>query len=353
MEIGSLRRGRVSPASDAPDDRQGGRLHDFESWLQFVSVVVHCLPFSKRRGLPTNQSKFDVPGRTSGLFVTQEIKGVASSEMDTDHWITAVLALRKAKRVVIFTGAGVSAESGIPTFRDADGFWHRFPPEQFAQWSGLRRMLLTDRRRVAEFVLNVIEPIANAEPNRAHRAIVEIERHVPTTVVTQNFDGLHQSAGSETVYEIHGSLLEVIDVATGEVVHHIQRQDLKVIAKSLHDYVQRRSSLFKLMTALRRYYPFDWRGRNRPNLVLFGDSLAEPAWSNAPDAVLNCDLLLSVGTSLSVYPAAHLPAQAKGKGATVVGIGPQKNAGCWLEGKAGDILEKLVTAAFPSVGQAT
>ena len=269
--------------------------------------------------------------------------------MDTDHWITAVLALRRARRVVVFTGAGVSAESGIPTFRDADGFWYRFPPEQFAQWSGLRRMLLTNRRRVAEFVYNVVKPIAEADPNGAHRAIAEIERHIPaTTVVTQNFDGLHQQAGSKNVCEIHGSLLEIVDVATAEVVHRLQRSDLTTIVELLQGYIDRRLSLLKLISGLRRCYPLDWRGRNRPNLVLFGDALAEPAWRNAAIAAEDCDLFLSVGTSGSVFPAALLPSQAEAARATVIHIGPQKMQGCWLEGKAEEVLLKLVTTAFPA-----
>src|SRR5580704_14259771 len=124
--------------------------------------------------------------------------------MDTDNWITAVLALRKARNVVVFTGAGISAESGIPTFRDADGFWQRFPPEQFATWSGLLRTALTRPQLVAEFVLNVVEPVAKAAPNAAHRAVAELQKYAKTSVVTQNIDGLHQSAGSTHVHEIHG-----------------------------------------------------------------------------------------------------------------------------------------------------
>src|SRR5262249_190994 len=139
--------------------------------------------------------------------------------MDTDHRITAVLALRNARRLVVFTGAGVSAESGIPTFRDAGGFWTRFPPEKFATWDGLLRTALTHPRLLAEFVLNVVAPIAEAQFNPAHTAISQIGQHVPTTVVTQNIDGLHQAAGSHDVLEIHGSLLEVIDVESGEIVH--------------------------------------------------------------------------------------------------------------------------------------
>src|SRR5215469_11640115 len=135
--------------------------------------------------------------------------------MDTDSWIAAVLALRKARRVVVFSGAGISADSGIPTFRDADGFWQRFPPERFATWGGLLDTALTEPRSVAEFVLNVVEPIAKAETNAGHLAVAQLDRRVETTVVTQNIDGLHQAAGSQDVLEIHGSLLEVVDASSG------------------------------------------------------------------------------------------------------------------------------------------
>src|SRR5262245_58965645 len=162
--------------------------------------------------------------------------------MNSDNLITAVLALRKARRVVVYTGAGVSAESGIPTFRDAEGFWQRFPPEQFAQWSGLFTMVFSETRRVAEFILNVVEPIAMAKPNAAHLAIAGLERHVPTIVVTQNIDGLHQAAGSKEVHEIHGSLWEVVDVSTGRLVHRFSSDQLTAIADALRAYTEERES---------------------------------------------------------------------------------------------------------------
>lgn len=199
--------------------------------------------------------------------------------MNTDNWITAVLALRKAKHVVVFTGAGISAESGIPTFRDADGFWQRFPPEQFATWTGLLRTALTRPQLVAEFVLNVVEPIAKASPNAGHLAVAELEKHVKTSVVTQNIDGLHQSAGSTDVHEIHGSLLEVVDTSTAQVIRRFERNDLAQIAETLRQYATHQISLFSLLRQLRKEYPFDWLGRHRPNLVLFGDAMAEPAWT--------------------------------------------------------------------------
>src|SRR4029077_4353386 len=125
--------------------------------------------------------------------------------MNSENWIAPVLALKKGKHVVAFTGAGISAESGIPTFRDADGFWQRFPPEKFASWKGLLQTAITNPYSVAEFVLNVVEPIAKASANAGHQAVAELQRHVKTTVVTQNIDGLHQSSGSQNVLQIHGS----------------------------------------------------------------------------------------------------------------------------------------------------
>lgn len=266
--------------------------------------------------------------------------------MDTDNWITAVLALRKAKRVVVFTGAGMSAESGIPTFRDADGFWQRFPPEQFASWGGLLQTALTSPHSVAEFVLNVAEPIAKAEANAGHRAVAELDRRVNTTVVTQNIDGLHQLAGSRDVLEIHGSLLEVVDVSARKLVRRLHRDDLQRIAETLGKYASKEISLFSLLRELRRAYPLDWRGRHRPNLVLFGDAMAEPAWSKACRVARDCDLFLSVGTSGAVYPAAMLPMDAAEAGATLICVDPQPSDGCWLRGTAADTVPKLVSDAF-------
>jgi NAD-dependent protein deacetylase/lipoamidase len=266
--------------------------------------------------------------------------------MNTDNWITAVLALRKAKRVVVFTGAGISAESGIPTFRDADGFWQRFPPEQFATWAGLLRTALTRPQQVAEFVLNVVDPIAKATPNAAHQAVAVLGQHVKTSVVTQNIDGLHQSAGSTDVHEIHGSLLEVFDTSTRSVIRRLERHDLAQIAETLRKYASHQSSFLSLLRQLRLEYPFEWLGRHRPNLVLFGDAMAEPAWTTACRIVEECDLLLSVGTSRAVYPAAMLPDWAAGAGATVVTVDPQPNSDCPLAGNAGVILPKLISDAF-------
>lgn len=267
--------------------------------------------------------------------------------MSIDHWITAVISLRQARRVVVFTGAGVSAESGIPTFRDDGGFWQTFPPEQFASWSGLREVALSRPRQLAEFLRDVIEPIARAVPNPAHLAIAQLADHVDTTVVTQNVDGLHQAAGSITVHEIHGSLLEVVQTPSGKIVQRLTREELQQISDHLDRYARGEASLISLGWQLSRVFPLGRYDQYRPNVVLFGDALTEPAWTLANAAVDACDLLLMIGTSTAVYPAALLPQQAMEAGARVITIDPQPGIGCWLEGTAADIAPRLLHDAFP------
>src|SRR5262249_43419981 len=133
--------------------------------------------------------------------------------------------LRHAGRVAVFTGAGVSAESDIPTFRDEDGLWKEFPPEQFACWPGLLKCVARYPRRLAEFLIAVLAPVAVARPNSGHAAIAMLEKRVTTTVITQNIDALHQEAGSTRVREIHGSLLKVANLG-GRTLARLSRKDL-------------------------------------------------------------------------------------------------------------------------------
>ena len=106
---------------------------------------------------------------------------------------------------------------------------------------------------------------------------------------------------------MHGSLQEVVDTSTGSIVRRFERQELIGIAETLRRYASSESSIFSLGMELSKQYPFDWLGRHRPNLVMFGDAMAEPAWTTAQHAVENCDVLITVGTSAEVYPAALLP----------------------------------------------
>jgi len=254
--------------------------------------------------------------------------------------------LRRAREVVVFTGAGASAESGVPTFRDDAGFWQEFPPEEFAHWKGLLATALVRPRRLAEFVYAVLGPIAAAEPNAGHRAIAAVEKHTRVTVVTQNIDGLHQEAGSSRVLEVHGSLLEIAS-RRGRVLRVLSRARLRRIVAGVGRARRGWLALPRLLAALRGFYGLGLRGFHRPNVVLFGDAMAEPAWTLAQEACRKCDLMIQVGCSLAVWPAALLPQAAKAAGARVIAIDPAAGEGdLWLPGTAAERLPALVQAAF-------
>lgn len=266
-------------------------------------------------------------------------------------WKTAVHSLRAARRVVVFTGAGVSAESGIATFRDEQGFWQRFPPEDFANWKGLLRMAVVQPKLLADFLLAVLGPIATAQPNAAHRALAELEQHVPVTVVTQNIDGLHQAAGSSAVFEVHGSLFEIVRFPSGDLLRTLSRGDLCEMVQQIRYAHDHSWTSARLLLAIQPLLGIGGQGAYRPNLVLFGDAMAEPAWSNGLQAARECDCLLTVGTSGSVYPAAILPDEARSHGAKVICIDPvTSGAGdIWLKGSAGEVLPRLMTDVFGPV----
>lgn len=260
--------------------------------------------------------------------------------------------LRHAKRVVVFTGAGVSAESGIDTFRSTGGLWERYPPEEFATPMGLVKLLVTDPVRVAHFLHDLLEPVAHARPNPGHVALARLEEQVrergmEIVVVTQNVDRLHQDAGSRRVLEVHGSLFDIVD-AEGRPRRQLEREDLRRVVASLK---AARAGLFKRSRMVQALSPLlglpEARAphllRHRPNVVLFGEALPERAWSEARKAAANADALLVVGTSGAVYPAAELPEIAEEAGARVVGVGPEPGAAhLWLQGAAGALLPELV-----------
>jgi NAD-dependent deacetylase len=250
--------------------------------------------------------------------------------------------IRQSKHIVVFTGAGMSAESGIPTFRDDGGFWQRFPVDEFATWKGIFRTVLRKPRAMSEFVYEVMHPIAIAQPNAGHHAIEQLEHHTRVTVVTQNIDGLHQLAGNTIVHEIHGSLFEVVSLK-GRFRELLSRPRFKAIANRVERSRRGPLCLLRLMWAIRPWLGLGFRGIHRPKLVLFGDTMAEPDWSMASRAVRECDCLIQVGTSGLVVPAAWLPLQAKAAGASIIAIDPSPTAAdYWIEGTAADVLPRLL-----------
>jgi NAD-dependent deacetylase len=268
----------------------------------------------------------------------------------------AMRMLGAARRVVVFTGAGVSAESGIDTFRSEGGIWQRYPPEDFATPAGLLRLMATDPARVARFLRDLLEPVAAARPNPGHVALAALEeavrdRGADLVVVTQNVDRLHQDAGSRRVLEVHGSLFDIVD-SEGRPRRRLERAELERIVSALK---AAEGAFFKRSRVVAALSPLlgapDLRQPlalgHRPNIVLFGEALPEPAWPEAQRAAERADVMLVVGTSGAVYPAASLPEIAAAAGAEVIGVGPEAGdapgaATLWLEGPSGLILPRLV-----------
>jgi NAD-dependent deacetylase len=233
-------------------------------------------------------------------------------------------AVRRARRVVVLTGAGVSAESGVPTFRDAQtGLWEKFKPEELATPEAFRR----NPKLVWEWYAWRREKVRSVQPNAGHKALVLMaKRYGGFTLVTQNVDGLHQRAGSAGVIELHGNITRTKcfneNIVVPEWTH---TGEVPPRCPQCH-------------------------GPLRPDVVWFGEDLPEAAINEAMRASSACELLLSIGTSSVVYPAAMLPEIALRTGATVVEINPDEtpltsNATFSLRGPSGVLLPELLRAA--------
>ncbi|NPB03847.1 MAG: NAD-dependent deacylase [Thermotogae bacterium] len=200
-------------------------------------------------------------------------------------------------RIVFFTGAGVSAESGIPTFRGKGGLWERFKVEELATPEGFAK----DPAKVWKWYDLRRKIIAEAQPNDAHKLMALIEKeHGDVWVITQNVDGLHRRAGSENVLELHGNIWKVRCTACG-------------------------ISYYEFKTPLEEYPPRcrECGGILRPDVVWFGEPLPPGVLEKAWELSRTSDLFVVAGTSALVYPAAQLPFIAKEGGAYVIEINPE------------------------------
>ena len=252
--------------------------------------------------------------------------------IDPEGLARAVEALAGARRVVVSTGAGMSKESGIPTFRDAmEGLWAEFDPQELATEEGFR----ANPRRVWSWYAWRRRRVAEAEPHAGHFAVTELQRILPAvTVVTQNVDGLHTAAGTRELVELHGNIrrLRCLDHAhpfDGEIADEEGESDpppCPVCGSPL-----------------------------RPDVVWFGEMLPQRAVKRAWDEAARCDALLLVGTSGTVWPAAELPHVARRRGAFIVEVNAEPSeltplADVFLRGTAGGILPRLVTEVRVRLG---
>jgi len=225
-----------------------------------------------------------------------------------------------ARYVVFFTGAGISAESGISTFRGAaDGIWDKYPPDEFANLPGLLRVASRRPKLFASFLHDFIEPLVLAEPNQAHRAIAAFQHRNSSTIVTQNVDTLHQRGGASRVIELHGSMFESLNLVT-KAVRKVSMPEMESLVSRLKALKSDASSQFSVYRALSPLLRLRPSGLWLPNVVLFGQSLPKRAWYSAVEAVEGCDCLVIVGTSRQVFPAAALVDIARARGIAIVDV---------------------------------
>jgi NAD-dependent deacetylase len=234
--------------------------------------------------------------------------------------IDLIEALHEARSVVCFTGAGVSAESGVPTFRDAQGgFWQQYRPEDLATPEGFER----NPKLVWEWYAWRRKQVFQIQPNLGHVALAGFQDVFPTvTIVTQNIDGLHQRAGSRHVLELHGSLSRTKCSADHRVVESWEETNAAPPAcPHCGAYL-------------------------RPDVVWFGEVLPADVMNRALQASRKCDVFFSIGTSSLVYPAASIPHEALSAGATLIEINPETTplsdqVHYVLRGPSGEVLPQL------------
>jgi NAD-dependent deacetylase len=232
--------------------------------------------------------------------------------------------VQSAGRVVVFSGAGVSRESGLDTFRGAGGLWERMRPEELATPEAFR----ADPDKVWRWYAWRYGQAAGAAPNPAHHAVVRLETLFPRVmVVTQNVDGLHQRAGSRSLLELHGTITRAVCERCGR-----NREMGEALAESAE-----------------RPPVCSCGGRFRPAVVWFGEALPEEVLVQAYEEATFCDLFISVGTSATVYPAAGLIELAHQAGACLIEVNPEPTPfsslmDLRLAAPAGEALPALVEA---------
>jgi len=250
------------------------------------------------------------------------------AELDLDALEQAAAALAHANHALAFTGAGMSVESDIPDFRSPDGLWRTYPPEEYATLSAFRR----DPDKVWVMLRAMTEVLEAADPNPGHDALARLQRQgLLKRVLTQNIDGLHARAGSDQPIEVHGS-----------------HRGLHCPACDLRE--PKAAPPSSGVPRCRRC-----GGPMKPPVVLFEEGLP-PALGEAMRLASRCDLMLVVGTSLQVYPAASLPDIAADAGATIVEVNLEpghlrRHGAIELVGGAAQVLPMLEERALELKGQ--
>jgi len=208
---------------------------------------------------------------------------------------TVAQKLKDSRKIVFVTGAGISQESGIPTFRGKDGYWRKYDPMKLASIDAF----YDDPKLVWEWYEDRRKNILSVKPNEGHFAISQMEEFKDVVILTQNIDGLHQRSGSTNVLELHGSIIR-IKCTVCDFIDNITEN-----FESLPPKCKCGSML-------------------RPDVVWFGEPLPQNIWQSAIKEASVCDVMVIVGTSLVVSPANTLPVYAKQNGAILIEVNPEK-----------------------------
>ena len=229
-------------------------------------------------------------------------------------------------QVTVLSGAGISAESGVPTFRDAEtGLWAKVDPYEISSSEGWR----AHPEKVWAWYLWRHHLMGSVQPNKGHLAVAAWQDYAEVHVVTQNVDNLHERAGSSHVYHLHGSLFEF----HCDRCQHPYLEELPAMPEPVEAVDPPRCRCGALI---------------RPNVVWFGEPLPEDAWQRSVDAVTNADVVIVVGTSSIVYPAAGLPELALANGTVVVEVNPERTP---LSAAATVTLRETAATALPGLLQ--
>jgi NAD-dependent deacetylase len=221
---------------------------------------------------------------------------------------------------VFLTGAGISQESGIPTFRGAEGLWRKYDPMKLATLSGFYE----NPKLVWEFYKDRQDLICNCNPNLGHISIAEFEKLKNSYILTQNIDGFHKKAGSKNIVELHGNILrtECTECEFQETIEQQIAQQLPPVCKICKNIL-------------------------RPSVILFGEPLNPDIWEKAERISNGCDVMFIIGTSLNVGPVNQLPLYAKRNGAILIEVNPEptifnKIMNYSLQGSATEMLPQLL-----------
>lgn len=258
-------------------------------------------------------------------------------ELDRDIKRAAAVIVERAN-VVAFSGAGVSKESGIPTFREPGGLWDRFEEGATA---GIMGVISQYTRKAPDILEELLETFRKALPNPGHLALAELERlGLLRSVITQNIDNLHREAGNKVVFELHGSVYRLRCLGCGKKTPREREQFIADFQRLIGEMREKGThNIFALMPHC------ECGGLLRPDFVAFGEPVQELQESiNAASA---CSVMLVLGTSGVVYPAASLPGCAREAGAVVIEVNPQRSALThlahhFLPGPTGEVLPKIL-----------